>query len=87
MERQVKKAMSLDVHVEDRLTINKEYAEKYVKKKQAEELSRRECSSSDPYNDSFYDTLIKFTGHLNIPVCYYAKLISMLQLLRVGLGR
>ena len=31
----------MDVEIEDRLTINKEYAEKYVKKKQAEELSKR----------------------------------------------
>ena len=30
------------MEIEDRLTINKEYAEKYVKKKQAEELSKRE---------------------------------------------
>jgi len=29
--------------MEDRLTINKEYAARYVKRKQAEELSKREC--------------------------------------------
>ena len=29
--------------MEDKLTINKEYAARYAKKKQAEELSKRKC--------------------------------------------
>lgn len=37
----------MEVDVDDRLTINKSYAERYEKKKRTEELSKREAWTTD----------------------------------------